>query len=68
MLRKIIKVGTSAAVVIPKTELKKHGMKIGEEINVLISKKNDYIDPEIIVHVDKLIKRYRPMLEKLARS
>jgi len=72
MQRKIIKVGTSAAVLIPKSVLDEQRMKIGDTVHVAVSKKalasDAAIDPKVIEWTDKLMKRYKPMLKKLASS
>lgn len=40
MRQKVLKVGTSAAVTIPKKSLKELGLKIGDELNVDIDRKS----------------------------
>lgn len=39
MLQKVLKVGTSAAVVIPKKSLKELGIKPGESVQVVVNEK-----------------------------
>lgn len=73
MQRKLIKVGTSAAVLIPKALLDEQGMKIGDTIHIEVSKKSratsaSPIDPSVIQWTDRLIEEYRPLLKKLASS
>ena len=73
MQRKLIKVGTSAAVLIPKAMLDEQGMKIGDMIHIEVSKKSRTasagpIDPSVIQWTDRLIEEYRPLLKKLASS
>ena len=73
MQRKLIKVGTSAAVLIPKAVLEEQGFKIGDLIHIEVSSKasvsaKPVIDPAVLEWTDKLIKRYRPLLKKLASS
>jgi len=73
MQRKLIKVGTSAAVLIPKAVMDEQGMKIGDMIDVDISKKGrgsatSVIDPNVLAWTEKLRKRYQPMLKKLVSS
>ncbi len=73
MQRKIIKVGTSAAVLIPKAVLDEQKMKIGEIIEVDVSKKSHpnkkaLIDPQIVQWADGIIEMYKPALKKLADS
>ena len=76
MTQKVIKVGSSAAVVIPKESLKELGLKIGNMVRVEV----DAVAQEMIVtrkgglpradrHIAdltmKFIKRYRSDLEQL---
>lgn len=73
MQRKLIKVGTSAAVLIPKSVMDEQGMKIGDQVHVEVSKKarvgsQKDIDPAVLEWTEKLRKRYQPMLKKLASS
>ena len=76
MTQKLLKVGTSAAVTIPKKSLKELGLKIGDEVrvNVNTSAKTVLIEPaqqvskELIAWTDAFIKRYRPALKALARK
>jgi antitoxin component of MazEF toxin-antitoxin module len=72
MKRKLIKVGTSAAVLIPADVLKKQGVKIGDVVEIEISKKSRVkkpaVDPALLEWTEKLMKRYEPALKKLAHS
>jgi len=72
MQRKLIKVGTSAAIIIPKTVLDELGLKIGDTVHVEISKKpfppTQFVDPEIIRWTDEFMKKYRPLFEKYSKS
>lgn len=72
MQRKLIKVGTSAAVLIPKAVMDERGMKIGDMIHIEVSKKGaaaqPVIDPEVIQWTDEFIAEYKPLLVKLADS
>ncbi|OGL72924.1 hypothetical protein A3D73_01305 [Candidatus Uhrbacteria bacterium RIFCSPHIGHO2_02_FULL_60_44] len=72
MQRKLIKVGTSAAVLIPKAVMDDQRMKIGDTIHVEFSKKgtaaHPVIDPEVIQWTDEFIAEYKPLLLKLADS
>ena len=43
MVQKVLKVGTSAAVTIPKKSLQEFGINIGDDINVDFDKKNQAI-------------------------
>lgn len=76
MTQKLLKVGSSAAVTIPKKSLKELGLKIGDEVrvNVNTSEKTVLIEPvqkvskELLAWTDAFIKRYRPALKALARK
>lgn len=77
MTQKVLKVGSSAAVTIPKKSLKELGIKIGDSVNVQIDSekgivffkvKKPAIDKEIIRWTKDFIKRYRPALEALAKN
>lgn len=76
MTQKLLKVGSSAAVTIPKKSLKELGLKIGDEVrvNVNTSEKTVLIEPvqkvskELITWTDAFIKRYRPALKALAKK
>ena len=73
MQRKLIRVGSSAAVLIPKALLDEQGWKIGDVIHIEASRQEadasrTQIDPAVIAWADKLIERYKPMLKKLASS
>ena len=76
MTQKLLKVGSSAAVTIPKKSLKELGLKIGDAVRVTvdIKEKKVVIEPsgkaskELLSWTDKFIKRYRPALEALAKK
>ena len=40
MIQKVLKVGSSAAVTIPKGSLKELGLAIGDQVNVIVDKKS----------------------------
>lgn len=77
MLQKVIKVGNSAAVTIPKYFLNSAKIKIGdkvftdcdEESNILFisSKSFKGVTPEFIKYTNEFIKKNRKALEELAR-
>ncbi len=83
MIQKIIPVGNSAAVILPKSILEESGVKIGSKVNV--SYKADLghvvlevprkrtstqvvIDKEVYAVANDLLKRYLPAFKKLARA
>lgn len=81
MIQKIIKVGNSAAITIPKEFLKEAKMKVGDEIELrtngkikviyITPKKTDYkpvISPEFKSWLDEFIKRNSILLKKLANT
>ena len=72
MQRKVIRVGSSAAVVLPKEALKERSVRIGDIVEVEFSKpsasqkKMSEIDPRVIQWTNEFIETYRPALKKLA--
>jgi len=76
MTQKLIKVGSSAAVVIPKKSLKDLGLRIGDEVKVEIDTKERtvLIEPakntgqEALEWIDSFIRKYRHTLEQLAKK
>lgn len=76
MTQKVLKVGTSAAVTIPKESLKELGLKIGDKVIVKVDKKKKSVIIKPLVNVDKellewtgrFISRYRRDLEELAKK
>ena len=66
--QKIIRVGNSAAVTIPKKVLTEHGLSIGQEAEVAISpvEEKPVISKEFGSWVDQYIKDNRIALEKLS--
>lgn len=77
MAQKILKVGSSAAVTIPKASLEELGLKVGDRVEVHVDRKRRIVSIEpIAVKVDrelanwtrKFIAKYRPALESLAKK
>lgn len=77
MTQKVLKVGSSAAVTIPKKALDELGIKIGDQVSIDIDKKKKkvsiqrvgkQVDRELLSWTRKFIERYRPALEALARK
>lgn len=76
MVQKILQVGTSAAVTIPKDSLVALNFKVGDRVNVEVNEKHRSVvvsplfklDSELLDWTDKFIERYRPALEKLAKK
>lgn len=69
MKQKIIKVGNSAAVLLPKSILISEGLKIGSIIDFDIKKtqKKTIVDQEVFTVANDLLKRYLPAFKKLAK-
>jgi len=76
MIQKVLKVGTSAAVTIPKAALKKLGLTVGDKVKVAIDEKKRVVkiepaigkvDKELLTWTEKFIEKYRPALEELAK-
>ena len=65
MIQKIIRVGNSVAVTIPKTVIEEKNLKVGDSIDITIEPVFT-ADRQIHVLTQKLIKQYRPALEELA--
>jgi len=76
MTQKVLKVGTSAAVTIPKQSLKDLGLKIGDRVRVEIDIKErrvlvesaSKVNPEVLDWSSRFIKQYRGALEALAEK
>ena len=79
MTQKLLKVGSSAAVTIPKKSLKELGLKIGDEVRVAVDAKEKTVIIKSISQLSKadnkiakltldFINRYRKDLETLARK
>jgi AbrB family looped-hinge helix DNA binding protein len=72
MIQKVLKVGSSAAVTIPKKALKELGLKPGDSVSLSIDAGRVVIQPDIAVDAEtvawarKFIERYRPALNALA--
>jgi putative addiction module antidote len=74
MTRKIIKIGDSAGVTIPKSIIEKLDLEVGEEVEVrdegdkVVLKKpqTDAVDKELLDWTDEFIGTHREALEKLA--
>ena len=68
MRQKIIKVGNSAAVTLPKNVLEEKNLTIGDEVDVAIEPINKKTSPtpEFLAWIDQYIEKNRPALEELA--
>lgn len=79
MTQKVLKVGSSAAVTIPKKSLEELGLKIGDQVSVEVDKSHKTVsikpakklfqeDQKILDWTKKFIERYRSALEALAKK
>ena len=76
MTQKVLKVGSSAAVTIPRKSLEELGLKIGDRVTVAINREDKSIvvqpsvsvDAETVQWARNFIEKYRPALEALARQ
>jgi len=79
MTQKVLKVGSSAAVTIPKKSLEELGLKIGDKVSVEIDKKSGSVsiipkrimseeDEKIAKLTLDFVNRYRHDLESLAKK
>jgi antitoxin component of MazEF toxin-antitoxin module len=75
MQRKLIKVGTSAAVLVPKALMDEQGFKIGDMVEVELhkndaraAKRQAVVDPRVIQWTDHFIEKHRSLLKKLSKA
>lgn len=79
MRQKVLRVGTSAAVTIPKKSLQELGLKIGDEVSVDIDRKTKSViirpeadlskeDIKILEIGNKIIEKYRADFRALANK
>ncbi|MBI3626433.1 AbrB/MazE/SpoVT family DNA-binding domain-containing protein [Candidatus Uhrbacteria bacterium] len=77
MIQKLLKVGSSAAVTIPKKSLAQLGLKVGNKVvvevdtktrSVLIKAPDATVDQDLVKWTKKFIERYRPALQALAKK
>ena len=77
MTQKVLQVGSSAGVIIPKKTLGELGLRIGDQVNVEVDTKqrkvfiepiSKTVDKELLNWTRKFIDNYRPALEALARK
>ena len=76
MVQKVLQIGSSAGVTLPKTLLQELGLKIGDQVQVRIDKKrkvviiepNIEIDRELLDWTERFIEKYRPALKALAKK
>lgn len=76
MTQKVLKVGSSAAVTIPKRSLEELGLKPGDTVHVEVDRKRRSvlirptatIDEDLLRWTKEFIERYRPALRALAKK
>lgn len=69
MTQKVIKIGSSMGVIIPKSELKKLNVTAGDEVEITVKKPTKtVISPELHRWTEKFIEEYRPALDALAKK
>lgn len=77
MTQKVLKVGSSAAVTIPKKSLEELGLKIGDQVRVEVDRKartvliepvEIKIDRQLLDWTTKFIARYKPALDALSKK
>ncbi|TSC78516.1 MAG: Uncharacterized protein G01um101433_181 [Parcubacteria group bacterium Gr01-1014_33] len=76
MTQKLLKIGSSAVVTIPKKSLKELGLKVGDEVRVVVDvdekrvviESRGKINKEVLSWIDRFIKMYRPALKALAKK
>lgn len=75
MTQKVLKVGSSAAVTIPKKSLEELGLKIGDDVMIEINRKQRTVliepvksqpDKELLEWTRRFIARYKTALKALA--
>ena len=67
MMQKVIQIGSSAGVIIPKKTLEELSVSIGDEVNVVIEPRV-HADREFYEWTKKFIDTYRPALRALAEK
>lgn len=68
--QKIIGIGSSDGVTIPKKELKKLGAKRGDEVEVIVrkvSERTDASDQQVISSARKILQNYKQDFQNLAK-
>ncbi len=65
--QKIIKIGTSKGVTLPARELKKLGSDVGDEIEIIVRKKNNFAEDQKVLDVaNDILRRYKKDFTNLA--
>ena len=67
MTQKLLQIGSSVGITVPKQYLKERGLKVGDEVEISI-KPAHKINKELLDWTDDFIEKYRPALEALAKK
>lgn len=68
MVQKVIKIGSSAGVTIPKKQLQKLGISIGDEVKLTIQPvDSDSRQEKLMDEYEKFVQQYGQTLRNLAR-
>ncbi|OGZ44829.1 MAG: hypothetical protein A3J54_00640 [Candidatus Ryanbacteria bacterium RIFCSPHIGHO2_02_FULL_45_13b] len=67
MIQKLLQIGSSVGVTVPKQYLIKQGLKVGDEVEISI-KPARKVKNELLDWTDEFIKKYRPALEALSKK
>lgn len=68
--QKVIKIGSSGGVTIPAKEMKRQGIKFGDEVKVIVTPARQAInknDQHILDVAKKILKEYKQDFENLAQ-
>lgn len=66
MTQKIIRIGSSAGITIPKKELKELGLGVGDEVNYRLEPVKKPKHTELMQEYDKFVSKYGQTLKNLA--
>ena len=66
-IQKPIKIGTSRGVILPAKELKRLNLREGDELEIIVRKKQDIAtNEEVMVAAETILKQYRTAFKNLA--
>ncbi|OGG66606.1 hypothetical protein A3C21_02870 [Candidatus Kaiserbacteria bacterium RIFCSPHIGHO2_02_FULL_59_21] len=76
MIQKILKIGSSIGITIPKNTAEELGLSAGDTVEFTVNKRQKQIlvqpiasfDAELVSWTKQFIERYRPALEALAKK
>jgi len=69
-IQKIIKIGSSGGVTIPAKELKRHNIKFGDDVEVIVRpiNKTNNSDQEVINTAKGILKNYKKDFDNLSKK